>query len=1268
MSNFKQDTSLGQERIKSYHQGSKIIWSCIVFVLTISLLDIAGWITGVSWLRSFIPSWTPMKLITGVCLMLVSLSLVVIITRKPAALRIAIPVLSGIFLILISFVTIYTWVYSDLTGSESALASNPDLTVLFSGTNRAPMLSDITLFLTGIVLILLTSDKKSKAGAAHIIFIPGVVTSYLVPLSYLLSIPSTSPFFDTPVSLNSGLAFCAVSLAIYLIKPRTWLMKVFTSRGPGGIIGRTLLPWLLLFPVFIGWLLIYGVQSKIFVSEIGILLAALTFTVCFVILIWFTARSVDRIDIKRQQADKALKRAYEELEERVRSRTSELIETNRKLDLEITERKKAELQAETERQRVNGILELMPAYLILLTPDHHVAYSNRYFRERFGDSHGKRCFEYLFGRQEPCEGCITYKVLDDNLPKTWEWTGPDDRIYSIHDFPYSDSDGSPLIMEMGIDITSLKKAESGLVALNENLEQKVSERTSELLQSYERLDILSQTSSLLLASKKPRELMNSLCLRVMKFLDCHVFFNYLVDERKGKLHLNSYGGITGKTAGTIEWIDIGIAICGSVVQQGTRIVAENVQEAEDQRTAMVRAFGVRAYACHPILSSDKVIGTLSFGTKSRDSFSDDDLSLMKAVTDQIAIAINRKRNEESIISSEAKYRNLMELSPGASFVIRQEHIVLLNSAAKNLLGVSNIDEVPGKPALSIFHPGSHKNIRNRIEKTTKGGHYPMTEEKIIRIDGGILDVEVVSSAITGYEGPALQMIINDITERKRAEKELYNTKNYLENLIDYANAPIIVWDRENKIILFNHAFEHLTGYSAPEVEGRKLEILFPRDSLKESMKQIRHALTENWVTTEMPVLTRNNEIRIVLWNSARIYDKNRKTYSIIAQGNDITERIKAERAFKESKEKLDIALENGNIGIWEWEIGTNIFKWDARMGRMLGMEHGEGGSSLETFENAIHEEDLAHIRNAFNQALKEDVPLDTIFRIRHKNDGINYISIKAVVEKDRHGQPVKMSGVSFDITDMKKGAEKVLFTLTEDLLRSNKELEQFAYVASHDLQEPLRMVSSFTQLLALRYKDKLDDDANEFIQFAVDGAARMQILINDLLNYSRIGTQGKKFSQTDMQYVLNQAINNLSFKIKEKQAEITFDHLPSVVADIGQMIHLVQNLISNALKFCKRAPRIHISAAEEDDCYVFSIKDNGIGIEEQYYGRIFQIFQRLHHKDEYGGTGIGLAICKRIVERHGGKVWVTSKPGKGSVFYFSVLKRQILSNHEELNA
>lgn len=225
----------------------------------------------------------------------------------------------------------------------------------------------------------------------------------------------------------------------------------------------------------------------------------------------------------------------------------------------------------------------------------------------------------------------------------------------------------------------------------------------------------------------------------------------------------------------------------------------------------------------------------------------------------------------------------------------------------------------------------------------------------------------------------------------------------------------------------------------------------------------------------------------------------------------------------------------------------------------------------------------------------------------------------------------------------------------DELKRSNAELEQFAYVASHDLQEPLRMVASFTQLLAKRYKDKLDADAHEFISFAVDGANRMQRLINDLLSYSRIQTRANPFGETDFEEVLGQARINLQAAIEKSCALISNDPLPVLTADSNQMLRLFQNLIDNAIKFSgDMPPRIHISAEKIDNDYLFSVRDNGIGIDPQFKERIFVIFQRLHNKEEYPGTGIGLAICKRIIERHKGRIWLESEPGNGSVFYFTL--------------
>ena len=233
-------------------------------------------------------------------------------------------------------------------------------------------------------------------------------------------------------------------------------------------------------------------------------------------------------------------------------------------------------------------------------------------------------------------------------------------------------------------------------------------------------------------------------------------------------------------------------------------------------------------------------------------------------------------------------------------------------------------------------------------------------------------------------------------------------------------------------------------------------------------------------------------------------------------------------------------------------------------------------------------------------------------------------------------------------------SEEALKKMVAELERSNAELQRFAYVASHDLQEPLRMVSSYTQLLEKRYKDKLDANAHDFINFAVDGARRMQNLIDDLLTFSRVGTHGKPFAPTNMEVVWQAAVDNLQVAIKKGKAKVTHGPLPTLMADEGQLVQLLQNLIGNAIKFHgKEPPAVHVSAVRENDEWVFAVRDNGIGIESQYFERIFLVFQRLY-REEYAGTGAGLAIAKRIVERHNGRIWLKSEPGQGSTFYFSI--------------
>ncbi len=274
------------------------------------------------------------------------------------------------------------------------------------------------------------------------------------------------------------------------------------------------------------------------------------------------------------------------------------------------------------------------------------------------------------------------------------------------------------------------------------------------------------------------------------------------------------------------------------------------------------------------------------------------------------------------------------------------------------------------------------------------------------------------------------------------------------------------------------------------------------------------------------------------------------------------------------------------------------------------------------------------------------------------------VLFSAAIMHGQNGAPQAVVCMALDITERKE-AERKLETVVKELKRSNTELEQFAYVASHDLQEPLRTISSYLQLLKRRYQGKLDSNADEFIGFAVEGSKRMQQLINDLLLYSRVQTRGNPFNLTDCEAVIKKALANLQLAVLEGQARITHDPLPDVLGDEIQLVQLFQNLIGNAIKYHGPAsPAVHVWSRRVDnrvlpvtgpgESWQFSIRDNGIGIAAEHYDRIFQIFRRLHTRDEYPGTGIGLAVCKKIVERHGGQIWVDSIVGQGSTFHFTI--------------
>jgi len=299
--------------------------------------------------------------------------------------------------------------------------------------------------------------------------------------------------------------------------------------------------------------------------------------------------------------------------------------------------------------------------------------------------------------------------------------------------------------------------------------------------------------------------------------------------------------------------------------------------------------------------------------------------------------------------------------------------------------------------------------------------------------------------------------------------------------------------------------------------------------------------------------------------------------------------------------------------------------------------------------------DIVSSQNAFSELQEkgyiryENLPLETK---DGRNINVEFVSNVYLV----NGNRVIQCNIR-DITK-RKHAEEESKILMKELARSNAGLQQFAYVASHDLQEPLRTIASFVQLLEKRYKDKLDEKADEFIDYIVSGVKIMELLIKDLLAYSQVDTKRQNFRPIKCSVALEEAIYNLRSAIKESNAKLTYDLLPTVMADASQLSRLFQNLVGNAIKFRGNKPlKIHISAEHKGDEWVFSIKDNGIGIEPKFFEQIFLVFHRLHTRNEYKGSGIGLSVCKKIVERHGGRIWVDSEPGKGSTFYFTIPDR-----------
>lgn len=368
-----------------------------------------------------------------------------------------------------------------------------------------------------------------------------------------------------------------------------------------------------------------------------------------------------------------------------------------------------------------------------------------------------------------------------------------------------------------------------------------------------------------------------------------------------------------------------------------------------------------------------------------------------------------------------------------------------------------------------------------------------------------------------------------------------------------------------------------------------------------------------------------------------------------------TAREHAEEARRLSEERLRLALWATNDMIWDYDVAADSGLWLKTQERIFGSRPSEAPWSLETWLGQVHPDDRERLALSLREACESSGEhWGAEHRFVRSDGSYAFMLERAFISRDEAGQATRVLGAMLDLTERRR-MEEALADQTRELLRSNAELEQFAYVASHDLQEPLRMVVSFAELLAERYRDSPDAKTEKYIGYIVGGARRMQQLVNDLLAFSRVGTQGGPLQPTDAEAALRQVLAAMQVTIEETGAEIRFESLPVVLADAVQLRQLFQNLLGNALKFRSESPPcVSVRAERRLNEWEFSVQDNGIGIAPEYAEQIFVMFQRLHTRAEYEGNGIGLAIAKKIVERAGGRIWCESQPGEGATFCFTL--------------
>ncbi|TJY56604.1 PAS domain S-box protein [Sinimarinibacterium sp. CAU 1509] len=625
-----------------------------------------------------------------------------------------------------------------------------------------------------------------------------------------------------------------------------------------------------------------------------------------------------------------------------------------------------------------------------------------------------------------------------------------------------------------------------------------------------------------------------------------------------------------------------------------------------------------------------------------------EISLSPIRTDRGLFVMAAIRNASDRKRANDKFRALLETAPDAIVIIDDKGVIrLVNAQTERLFGYHR-DSLIGKP-IEVLIPerlrARHIDHRVGYFDTPKVREMGAGQELLgRRKDSSEFPVEISLSPLDTEEGTWATAAVRDVSDRKRER----DAATRLAAIVESSNDAILGKDINGRITSWNKAAELMYGYAAEEIIGQPVELLCPPERQGEEMEILervrRGEQIKHYETERINKSGRRVEMSLTI---SPIRDAQGRIVGASTIGRDISEYKKAESKFRD-------LLETAPDAMVIIDTRGRIALVNARAERVFGFSRDEMiGQPIETLiPERLREQHEAH-RNRFIGDPRQR-PMGTGLDLwARRKDGSEFpVEISLGPLQTSEGSLV--TAAVRDITE-RKAFEQQLADYAESLKRSNRELEQFAYVASHDLRAPLRSLSGFSQLLQKRYGDQLDAQAAEFLSYITQSAEHMQALIDDLLAFSRVSTVDKSMSDVDCEAVLAQVERQLRAQIESRGARITHDPLPRVTGIEHELVQLMQNLVSNGIKFQPgEHPHVHVSAQRLGEFWQFSVRDNGIGLAPEYREKIFLIFQRLHTSEEYEGTGVGLAICKKIVEHHGGNIWVESEPGKGATFFFTL--------------